>query len=188
MVHSASSIVLVGTRMPPVMNLREYLGEENRGPLIIDETDFLKEGEKSCGVDRQYMGRASKTENAQVSVFLCYASEEVVALIDRALSCTRRVGRKCATPAEAGVPKVMFATKGKLARGVLHRERRRVDPNYGQEMTGSGGGTVHNPGRRWRGRRGPETPRRRHRTIERTGEAQQEVRNGRQRRVCVARA
>ena len=39
-------------------DLREYvvehLGEEESGALVADETGFLKKGEKSVGVARQY--------------------------------------------------------------------------------------------------------------------------------------
>ena len=54
----------------------EHLGDEESGVLIVDETGFLKKGEKSVGVARQYTGTAGKRENCQVGVFLCYASEK----------------------------------------------------------------------------------------------------------------
>jgi SRSO17 transposase len=61
-------------------DLREYavedLSEEESGVLIVDETGFVKKGEKSVGVARQYTGTAGKRENVQVGVFLAYASEE----------------------------------------------------------------------------------------------------------------
>jgi SRSO17 transposase len=70
-------------------DLREYavdhLGDEESGVLIVDETGFLKKGEKSAGVARQYTGTAGKRENAQVGVFLVYASKEGAAFVDRAL-------------------------------------------------------------------------------------------------------
>jgi SRSO17 transposase len=70
-------------------DLREYvvehLGDEQSGILIVDETGFLKKGEKSVGVARQYTGTAGKKENCRVGVFLCYASKEGTAFINRAL-------------------------------------------------------------------------------------------------------
>src|SRR5215212_12272826 len=70
-------------------DLREYviehLGEEATGVLIVDETGFLKKGEKSVGVALQYTGTAGDTVNCQVGVFLAYASEKGAAFIDRAL-------------------------------------------------------------------------------------------------------
>jgi SRSO17 transposase len=63
----------------------EHLGDEESGVLIVDGTGFLEKGNKSVGVARQYTGTADKRENCQVGVFLCYASEEGAAFIDRAL-------------------------------------------------------------------------------------------------------
>jgi SRSO17 transposase len=64
-------------------DLRDYVAfhlgdeeEEESGVLIVDETAFLKKGQKSVGVARQYTGTAGKRENSQVGVFLCYASAE----------------------------------------------------------------------------------------------------------------
>ena len=44
------------------------------GVLVVDETGFLKKGEHSVGVARQYSGTAGRVENCQVGVFLAYAS------------------------------------------------------------------------------------------------------------------
>jgi SRSO17 transposase len=53
----------------------EHFGEED-AVLIVDETGFLKKGNKSVGVQRQYSGTAGRTENCQIGVFLCYASKK----------------------------------------------------------------------------------------------------------------
>lgn len=46
-----------------------HLGD-SRAVLVIDETGFLKKGEKSVGLARQYSGTAAgKVENYQVGVF-----------------------------------------------------------------------------------------------------------------------
>ena len=63
----------------------EHLGDEESGVLIVDETGFLKKGEKSVGVARQYTGTAGRTENSQVGVFAVYASCKGAAFVDRAL-------------------------------------------------------------------------------------------------------
>lgn len=47
----------------------EHLADEKSGLLIVDETGFLKKGEKSVGVARQYTGTAGETVNCQVGVF-----------------------------------------------------------------------------------------------------------------------
>src|SRR5262245_17447583 len=64
--------------------IRDHLGDLE-GVLVVDETGFLKKGAKSCGVARQYTGTAGRIENAQVGVFLAYATPKGHALIDRAL-------------------------------------------------------------------------------------------------------
>src|SRR5215216_4729105 len=107
-------------------DLREYvvehLGDDEGGVLIVDETGFLKKGEKSVGVARQYTGTAGKRENCQVGVFLCYASENGAAFIDRALYLPKEWAENSARREEAGVPQeVRFATKGKQAKEMLKR-------------------------------------------------------------------
>jgi SRSO17 transposase len=85
-------------------DLREYvlehLGEEETGVLIVAETGFLKKGEKSVGVARQYTGTAGETVNCQVGVFLAYSSEKGAAFLDRALSIYQGRGR---TPPPGGL-------------------------------------------------------------------------------------
>ncbi|EFH85348.1 transposase [Ktedonobacter racemifer DSM 44963] len=53
--------------------LRTYIWETLADPnavLVIDETGFLKRGDKSVGVQRQYSGTAGRIENCQIGVFL----------------------------------------------------------------------------------------------------------------------
>ena len=90
--------------------------------LIVDETGFLKKGEKSVGVARQYTGTAGKKENAQVGVFLAYSSEKGTAFIDRALYLPREWAEDTQRREEAGIPQtVRFSTKGELAKEMLGR-------------------------------------------------------------------
>lgn len=51
----------------------EALGDED-GVLIVDETGFVKKGDRSAGVARQYSGTAGRIENSHVGVFFAYAS------------------------------------------------------------------------------------------------------------------
>lgn len=100
----------------------EHLGDEQSGVLILDETGFLKKGERSVGVAAQYTGTAGKRENAQVGVFLCYASDEGAAFIDRELYLPAEWTDDRQRLRKAGVPEeVSFATKGELARQMLGR-------------------------------------------------------------------
>jgi SRSO17 transposase len=89
---------------------------------VLDETGFVKKGEKSAGVQRQYSGTAGRVENCQVGVFLGYASRHGHALIDRALYLPEGWAGDEDRRAEAGVPAaVAFATKPKLGRAMLER-------------------------------------------------------------------
>jgi SRSO17 transposase len=107
-------------------DLREYvvehLGDEESGVLIVDETGFLKKGEKSVGVARQYTGTAGDTVNCQVGVFLAYSSEKGAAFLDRALYLPRAWTNAPARRAEAGVPmQIVFRNKVELAEEMLER-------------------------------------------------------------------
>src|SRR5215204_3520689 len=100
----------------------EHLGDAASGVLILDETGFVKKGDKSCGVGTQYTGAVGGTANAQVGVFLAYASAKGTAFIDRALYLPRAWAHDPARRAEAGVPdRVRFATKLTLAKRLLAR-------------------------------------------------------------------
>src|SRR5215210_1028784 len=46
----------------------DHLGDAASGVLIIDDTGFVKKGDKSCGVARQYTGTVGAPANAQVGV------------------------------------------------------------------------------------------------------------------------
>jgi SRSO17 transposase len=100
----------------------EHLGDEQSGVLVVDETGFLKKGKKSVGVARQYTGTAGKKENAQVGVFLAYASKKGAAFVDRSLYLPKEWTEDAQRRVEAGVPqKIRFATKGELAKEMLER-------------------------------------------------------------------
>jgi len=92
------------------------------GVLICDETGFLKKGVHSAGVQRQYTGTAGRVENAQVGVFLSYASRHGRALIDRRLYLPAKTW--CADRdrcTAAGIPEdTAFATKPALAAQMVY--------------------------------------------------------------------
>ena len=62
----------------------ECLGDDH-GLLIVDETGFLKKGQQSVGVARQYSGTLGRIDNCQVGVFVSYCSSQGETLIDRRL-------------------------------------------------------------------------------------------------------
>jgi SRSO17 transposase len=62
----------------------ETLGEAD-GVVIIDSSEFPKQGEHSVGVARQWCGRLGKVDNCQSGVFAAYASRQGYTLLDRRL-------------------------------------------------------------------------------------------------------
>jgi SRSO17 transposase len=101
--------------------LAQELGDED-GILVVDETGFLKKGQSSAGVQRQYSGTAGRIENCQIGVFLSYASRYGHALMDRELYLPRSWADDMPRRAAAKVPDPMeFATKPQLARRMIER-------------------------------------------------------------------
>jgi SRSO17 transposase len=104
-------------------DIRSYVVDELGDPgavLILDDTGDLKAGSCTVGVQRQYTGTAGRIENAQVAVFLAYASRRGYTLIDREVYLPRCWTDDPARLAAAGVPEsVRFATKLALARRML---------------------------------------------------------------------
>jgi SRSO17 transposase len=96
------------------------------GVLMFDETGFVKKGQESVGVARQYCGTLGKVENCQVGVFAGYASRHGYALVDKRLFlpeewfsdayATRRT--TCHVP-----PALTFQRKPQLAAAMLHALR-----------------------------------------------------------------
>jgi SRSO17 transposase len=99
----------------------EHLGDP-QGILVVDETGFLKKGDKSAGVQPQYSGAAGRTANAQIGVFLTYAAPRGHTVLDRALYLPSSWTDDRARCRAAGIPDdVAFATKPALAQAMLAR-------------------------------------------------------------------
>jgi SRSO17 transposase len=105
--------------------VRDYAVETLAAPeavLVIDETGFLKQGQRSCGVARQYTGSAGKITNCQIGVFAAYVSAKGHAFIDRRLYLPKVWADAPARLAAAHVPgPVRFATKPAIAVDMVHR-------------------------------------------------------------------
>jgi SRSO17 transposase len=92
------------------------------GVVIFDETGFIKKGDDSIGVSKQYCGGIGKVDNCQVGVFAAYASPHGYALVDKRLFipekwftdeyCVRRM--KCRLPED-----MTFMSKPQLAAQML---------------------------------------------------------------------
>jgi len=99
----------------------EHLGDPE-AVLVADETGDLKKGTGTVGVKRQYTGTAGRIENAQVAVYLVYATSAGHALIDRDLYLPRSWIDDPARCQAVGVPdQVGFATKPALAKAMICR-------------------------------------------------------------------
>ena len=99
----------------------EHLGDGD-AVLVVDETGFLKKGDKLVGVQRQYSGTAGRIENIQIGVFLAYASAKGRTLLDRELYLPQVWVEDKERRREAGVPEgVSFRTKPQLAQLMLER-------------------------------------------------------------------
>jgi hypothetical protein len=92
------------------------------GAIIFDESGFVKKGDDSIGVARQYCGTIGKVDNCQVGVFAAYTSAYGYALIDKRLYIPEQwfsddysgKREKCKLPAE-----IKFQTKPQLAAEML---------------------------------------------------------------------
>jgi SRSO17 transposase len=88
------------------------------GALIFDESGFVKKGQDSIGVGRQYCGTIGKVDNCQIGVFAAYASANGYSLIDKQLFIPkkwftddyRHRRKKCKVPEDT-----VFRTKPQLA-------------------------------------------------------------------------
>ncbi|GHC89727.1 transposase [Nocardiopsis terrae] len=98
---------------------RTHPGEQD-AVLILDETGDLKKGTETVGVQRQYTGTAGRIENAQVAVYLAYATPAGHALVDHRLYLPRSWTNDPQRLQTAGVPEhVAFATKPALAEQMI---------------------------------------------------------------------
>jgi SRSO17 transposase len=99
----------------------DAMGEPD-GVLMFDETGFVKKGQESVGVARQYCGTLGKVENCQVGVFAGYASRHGYALVDKRLFLPEVwfTDAYAARRARCHVPKDLgFQSKPQLAAAML---------------------------------------------------------------------
>ena len=120
----------------------DQIGDED-GIGIVDETGFIKKGNKSAGVARQYTGTAGKIENSQVGTFLAYATAAGHTLIDRRLFLPEAWVQDAERRNKAHIPVgVVHETKPEQAVAMLrHAWARGVKMKWvtGDEVYGSAG-------------------------------------------------
>jgi len=92
------------------------------GVGVIDESGFVKKGEHSVGVQRQWCGRLGKVENCQVGVFLGYVTPSGSAFLDCELYLPRSWCDDAERRQDVRVPSaVAFQTKPELALAMLEQ-------------------------------------------------------------------
>ncbi|MEE8180936.1 MAG: IS701 family transposase [Nitrosopumilaceae archaeon] len=114
--------------------VNEDMGDSN-GVLIFDESGFVKKGDDSAGVAKQYCSNLGKVENCQVGVFAAYASSSGYALLDKRLFIPEKWftddyekrRNKCKIPKN-----VEFKTKPQLAVEMFHdlQEQKSIPYKY----------------------------------------------------------
>jgi SRSO17 transposase len=106
-------------------DLRPYVVEPLGAPeavLVVDETGFLKKGQHSAGVARQYSGTAGRVEHCPIGGFLTYASSQGHVLLARDLYLPREWTDDEVRCQGAGMPpERTFATKPHVAQQMLQR-------------------------------------------------------------------
>jgi SRSO17 transposase len=103
-------------------HLSTCLPDVENAVLVVDETGFLKKGERSAGVQRQYSGTAGRIENCQIGVFLGIAAGGNHCLIDRELYLPESWLNDRERSVRAGIPvERSFQTKPMLAKAMVQR-------------------------------------------------------------------
>lgn len=107
--------------------LQQIVAEEHAHPHslgIIDETSFVKQGQKTPGVQRQYLGTVGKQENGIVTVHLAYAADDFHCLLDGELFLPESWACDPARCREAKIPEGMtYRPKTDIALELYDRAR-----------------------------------------------------------------
>jgi SRSO17 transposase len=92
---------------------------------IVDDTGFLKQGDDSVGVQRQYTGSAGKITNCQIGVSLAVASSTAHLPLDFELYLPECWANDAERRAQVRIPDhVLFKTKITLALDMIERARK----------------------------------------------------------------
>jgi len=110
-------------RMRRKLHARVAAGHGGRHAIgIIDETSFVKKGDKTPGVQRQYCGTTGKTDNCAVTVHLGLADRDFHALLDGELYLPESWAQDPQRCRAARIPEAMtFRTKTQIAIELVDR-------------------------------------------------------------------
>jgi SRSO17 transposase len=102
----------------------EHLRGKGKVIGIFDETGWVKKGDKTPGVQRQYLGCVGKQENGIVTVHLGVSVGEFHALLDGGLFLPESWSEDRARCREAGIPdEVVYRPKTEIALALYDRAR-----------------------------------------------------------------
>ena len=92
--------------------------------LIVDESGWVKKGDKSVGVGWQYCGNVGKIANSQVAVFACLSNGDFAYMVDARLYLPEDWCNNPIRCREAGIPKEkrVFKTKLELALDIIDHQ------------------------------------------------------------------
>ena len=120
----------------------QRIGDKTGACLLIDESGFAKQGKKSVGVARQWLGRFGKVDNGQVAVYATLCNGKRTALVDARLYMPKEWINDPQRCREAGVPEeeIVFRTKDQLALEIIKHARQKglkfgwvgADAGYGK--------------------------------------------------------
>ena len=119
------------------------LGGRDDSCLVIDESSFVKKGDNSAGVARQWCGRLGKVDNCQVGVFAALCLGERHALIDARLYLPKAWIDDRPRCRDAGIPdsEIVARSKAEHALAMVAQARAQgvrfawvgLDGGYGKE-------------------------------------------------------
>lgn len=92
--------------------------------LLIDESGWVKKGNKSVGVGHQYCGNVGKTANSQVAVFGCLCNGRHASLVDTRLylPASWTSDRERCNKAHIPIEERVFKTKQELAVDIIKHQ------------------------------------------------------------------
>ena len=106
-------------------DLRDYVIEHLGDPgsvLVVGETGFIKKGDHSVGVQRQFNAASGRVENCQIGLFLAYSSQYGRAFIDRELNVPQEWLSDPERCKRAGIPEnYTCQSKTELVRRMVER-------------------------------------------------------------------